>query len=214
MSTTKQQFNKLQPIPLIFLFYQPKPLFYPHNSNDIIISTDCRHNKPGIFKYNIVTNKLEVIHEYDYDTYKISRHGHFIDYKNELLYIFGGTYGTFRAFDFKTNIMTNMGINNSGRYKKSIHIPSTNEIHILKNYNHHSIFDCNDKLFREINSNRDVLLNSNSDMDYTKLIYCEFNKQLMIFGGDGMDEIFYCNIKKQSENFKMEWKLNKKIKMP
>eukprot|EP01084_Bolivina_argentea_P264263 447595_1 len=212
--STEHGFTELPALQLKCELYHPKPLFYPHDSNEIIISTDAMENNPGIFKYNLITNKLIHMHQYHENDEYFWSHGHFIDYKNELLYMFGGETNTFSAFNLKTKKTTNIGSNNSGEYTKSVVIPSTNEIHILKNYNHHSIFDCNDKLFREINSNRDVLLNSNSDMDYTKLIYCEFNKQLMIFGGDGMDEIFYCNIKKQSENFKMEWKLNKKIKMP
>eukprot|EP01084_Bolivina_argentea_P103542 185446_1 len=138
-------------------------------------------------------------------------HGHFIDYKNEILYIFGGHNNIFNALNLKTNTMIEMGSNYCGTFVKSVLIPSTNEIHILKNSKNHFIFDCNNKVFRKVNCDRDVLINS--QIGDIKLIYCEFNKQLMIFGGDANDKIFYCNIN-QSTNDKIEWKLNNKIKMP
>eukprot|EP01084_Bolivina_argentea_P217999 370024_1 len=100
-------FNKLDTIPLRCDCYHPKPLFYPHNSNEIIVSTDCDEVLAGIYKYNINTNSAQLLHEYD--KYQTDRHGHFIDYKNEILYVFGGGYDVFNAFNLKTNTMTDMG---------------------------------------------------------------------------------------------------------
>ena len=102
-----------------------------------------------------------------------------------------------------------------GSYVQSISIPSTNQIHILTDCRHHFMFDCNDKLFKEIDCDRITLLNSNNiNSGCLHLLYCEFNNQLMILGGDGSDHIFYCDIKQQSENNKLKWKLNSNIKMP
>eukprot|EP01084_Bolivina_argentea_P223796 378584_1 len=109
MSIVQDSFKQLQVLPLECDGYHPKPLYYPHDSNTVIISTDSRENNPGIFKYNINTNKLELIHKYD--KCQTMHHGHFIDYKNEILYIFGGSYNTFNAFNLKTNTMTNLGTN-------------------------------------------------------------------------------------------------------
>eukprot|EP01084_Bolivina_argentea_P017774 33171_1 len=135
MSTVQDAFKQLQPLPLQCDYYFPKPLFY--NSNEIIISTDSSEDNPGILKYNINTNKLELIHKYN--KCQTEFHGHFIDYKNEILFIFGGAQNTFNAFNLKTNTMTNLGTNESGRYVKSVVIPSTNQIHILNNYKNHFI---------------------------------------------------------------------------
>eukprot|EP01084_Bolivina_argentea_P072230 131186_1 len=203
-------FKQLHTIPLKFHHYHPKPLFYPYNSNEIIITTDYEEINSGTYKYNINSNKLELIHSYRYEC-QIENHAHFIDYKNEILYICAGVSNSFHGLNLKTNTMTNMGSNYSGVVVKSVLIPSTNKIHILKDYKNHFVFDCNDKMFTEINCNRDALIHSN--ICNLKLIYYEFSNQLMVLGGTNNDDIFYCNIKKQSTD-KMEWKLNNKIKMP
>eukprot|EP01084_Bolivina_argentea_P017775 33172_1 len=148
MSTVQDAFKQLQPLPLQCDYYFPKPLFY--NSNEIIISTDSSEDNPGILKYNINTNKLELIHKHD-ATFRPGSHGHFIDYKNKILYLFGGVKDTFSAFNLKTNTMTDMGSNNSGVYVKSVVITSTNQIYILTRYKTHFMFDCTNKSFRPIN---------------------------------------------------------------
>eukprot|EP01084_Bolivina_argentea_P217996 370020_1 len=103
MSTTKHPFRKLSVPPLqCFSFYSPKPLFYPRSSNDIIISTNAAVNNSGIYKYNISTNELKLIHKYN-KYQQAYMHGHFIDYTNEILYIFGGDYNIFSALNLKTN---------------------------------------------------------------------------------------------------------------
>eukprot|EP01084_Bolivina_argentea_P304305 525489_1 len=192
--STEDGFKKLHTLPLQCNYYYPKPLFYVQNSNEIIISTRNDEDNAGIYKYNMNTNKIELVHKYDSTMSDIT--SHFIDYKNEILYTFGGYYNTFNAFNLKTNIMNTLANNKPGIYAKSVAIPSANEIHILKDYKNHFIFDFNNKMFTEIDCNRDVLLDSK--INNLKLIYCEYNNQLMIFGGDNNDKIFYCNVKKQS----------------
>eukprot|EP01084_Bolivina_argentea_P217997 370021_1 len=115
MSTTKHPFRKLSVPPIQAGHYSPKPLFYPRSSNDIIISTnaDVHMNSSGIYKYNISTNELELIHKYAKCAAYHSYHGQFIDYKNEILYLVGGDYQTFNAFNLKKKEMINMGSNNS-----------------------------------------------------------------------------------------------------
>eukprot|EP01084_Bolivina_argentea_P160608 279665_1 len=110
--STEHGFKKLPVLHLKCELYHPKPLFYHHDSNEIIISTDAMDCDAGIFKYNLITNKLIHMHQCN-DDYKCESHGHFIDYKNDILYMFGGEINTFTAFNLKTKTISEMGSNNS-----------------------------------------------------------------------------------------------------
>eukprot|EP01084_Bolivina_argentea_P043362 79899_1 len=112
MSTTEQHFQNVHWLPQLYedqCVKYPKPLFYPLNSNSIIISTMSGDDKEGIFTYNINTNKLKLLCEYNFDRDEIEYHQHFIDYNNDILYIFD-RWRTIKAFNLKTNKMTVMDI--------------------------------------------------------------------------------------------------------
>eukprot|EP01084_Bolivina_argentea_P141713 249002_1 len=86
--------------------YVSKPLYDPTNNNCIIIST--RYNAyegqttPGIYKYNLISNKSQIIYKYD-GTFKPSSHDQFIDTSNNTLILYGGLWNTFKVFDLNTN---------------------------------------------------------------------------------------------------------------
>eukprot|EP01084_Bolivina_argentea_P099036 178013_1 len=98
--STKDSFQKLQSLPhQLDGVTMPKPLIYPQHSNYVIISTHVDDNNPGIFKYNLVTNTMDILYKYD-NTIRCSDNGQFID--GDSLFIFGGEYDSFFAFDLNT----------------------------------------------------------------------------------------------------------------
>eukprot|EP01084_Bolivina_argentea_P099035 178012_1 len=97
--STKDSFEKSQKLPYQWECHMPKPLIYPENSNYVIISTHVDDNNPGIFKYNLVTNTMDILYKYD-NTIRCSDNGQFID--GDSLFIFGGEYDSFFAFDLNT----------------------------------------------------------------------------------------------------------------
>ena len=122
-------FNKLHRTPVHIEDYYPKPIFYPDiDSNVVIISTQSYEDNPSVFTYNLNTNETEIICQYD-NNYHIECHGHFIDYKNDTLCTFGGTYDTLMAVNLKSKKI-NVGSNGymGGSYVTAVSIPATNQI--------------------------------------------------------------------------------------
>eukprot|EP01084_Bolivina_argentea_P208675 355677_1 len=69
--------------------YIPKPSQHPTNNKWIVISTYYLENKttPGIYKYNMETNKSQMIYKYNY-TFDPYNHGQFIDVSNNTLILY------------------------------------------------------------------------------------------------------------------------------
>eukprot|EP01084_Bolivina_argentea_P023390 43623_1 len=218
--STKDSFQKSQTLPYEWGYCMPKPLIYPKHSNHVIISTDGYDDNPGIFKYNLVTNTMENLYKYD-NTIRCSYNGHFID--DNSLFIFGGEYNSFFAFDLNTKSVqtdnrTNTILNdimNCGYCPKAVHVSwlEINQIHIaITKAKHitHFKYDCNNKTLTKIN----IDIFSKLGLEYPKLIYAEYTKQLMILGLDQKDTILTCDINGNVNQNKYEWKVNNTIKMP
>ena len=213
MSTesTKQNipFKRLPKLPKKFSIEFPKPTFYPIDSDTVIISA-----RSEIFKYNLRNNEMELLEQFD--STLIHHHEQFIDFKNNVLYIYGGDHCSFIQLNLNTatlkigndNDNYHQQVADCGELSKSVHISTTtrDEIHILGSVEHFK-FDCNQQKFIKIGSNP-------NDTYYTKLTYVPLTKQLMILGGDETDDIYTYKIKETSNQTKTEWKLNENLNMP
>eukprot|EP01084_Bolivina_argentea_P265113 449260_1 len=209
MSTIEHIFKPLPKLPLQFVPYMPKPLFYPKHSNTIIISTETEDTNPGIFKYNMDNNNLEKLQTYGDLIGYTECHQQFVDYNNNILHILPGN-GEHITMDLKTKTMDNEAETFWGcnvDLPKCVEISSMKEddIHIVINFENHFKFDCKSDDFIRVNSANDKL---NQICD-PKLLYVEAKEQIMILGGRGNDNIYCCNINKP-----YEWKLINNIKMP
>eukprot|EP01084_Bolivina_argentea_P191266 328557_1 len=103
-STSTQPVSSLSQLAFCLEHYIPKPSYDPTNKNCIIISTHYKATKTpaGIYKYNIETNKPEIICKYN-NTFKSQYHGQFINTSNNTLILYGGDYNIFKIFDLNTN---------------------------------------------------------------------------------------------------------------
>eukprot|EP01084_Bolivina_argentea_P210775 358646_1 len=89
-------FTRSYELPISFRSYIPKPSYDPTNNNCIIISTyydnmfyyTNTNQTSGIYKYDMVSNKSQIIHEYN-DTFKPCYHSQFIDTSNNTLILYG-----------------------------------------------------------------------------------------------------------------------------
>eukprot|EP01084_Bolivina_argentea_P023389 43622_1 len=166
--STKDSFQKSQPLPYQWTCSMPKPLICSEHSNYVIISTHCEDNNPGIFKYNLITNTMEMLHKYD-NTTECSYHGQLID--GDSLFIFGGENDSFFAFDLNTKSIqtdnrTNTALNdvdciNCCYCAKTVYVSSSkiNQFHITSTrgrYTTHFKYDCNNKTFTHIDVDLDI----------------------------------------------------------
>ena len=78
-------FSELQQLPVSFEYYIPKPCRYPRDSSSIIISTDRFEGNPGIFRYDIETNEMKKMLQYDKDAH-FEYHCQFIDYIHKIIF--------------------------------------------------------------------------------------------------------------------------------
>ena len=91
-------FQELQSLPIQLPDHHPKPLYYPPNSNSVIISAVDDQDKAGVYKYGIDTNEIQLLQESEEN---LICHGQFIDYMNDKLYLFGGD-DVFSKFNLNT----------------------------------------------------------------------------------------------------------------
>eukprot|EP01084_Bolivina_argentea_P313062 542103_1 len=213
----KDEFITLGNLPKLFKYDLPTLLCYPRNSNWVIISTDCDETDAGIYKYNMITNKLELLQNYDGINNPPDFHGQFIN--RNVLCIFGGSHCSLITYDLlnstittnKTNISL-CDIQNLDECPKCVNIFSnkTNHIHILHQCNHF-IYDCN--INKEVKVEIDCNILKTFKIKFPKLLYSESTQQLMILGADDSDRIFTCDIEENQQS-EYKWILNEKIKMP
>eukprot|EP01084_Bolivina_argentea_P077560 140725_1 len=129
-------FTNSYQLPCSWQCYLPKPSYHPTNKNCIIITThyDEKKTTPGIYTYDIVTNKSQIIYKYN-NTFKPWAHGQFIDISNNTLILYGGDNDTFKIFDLNTNEIKQINDTNTiskyGYYPQSAFIASISQIHIL-----------------------------------------------------------------------------------
>eukprot|EP01084_Bolivina_argentea_P037793 69890_1 len=134
MAAIDHVFNLLPKLPLKCNQYihhtVPKPLFYPKNSNSVIISTNFNDTNPGVFKYNLDNNNLEPLLKYGNNT--PHNCAQFIDYNNDTLHIL--YYDKFININLKTETIydNNKHAIYIGDGSKTVQISSTkgDEIHI------------------------------------------------------------------------------------
>eukprot|EP01084_Bolivina_argentea_P057641 105294_1 len=205
MSTAQKGFTVSAKLPLKLSYYFRKPSHYSSNSNSIVISTNYIDSNPGIFEYNLDSNKLELLQKYNSITNKPEEHGQFIDDKNGKLYIFGGDNDSFFTLDLNKKIMVegehnddfNEEIKRCSIYPNAVSVssPSTNcKVHILAKNGMHFIFDCKENVFTKID-------NDPFDVSFSKLLYNESTKKLFILGGNYNDSIWEYDIEQK-------WALN------
>ncbi len=62
---TMSTFKSCPELPLQLTNYYPKPIFYPTDSNTVIVSTNsCEEEAEYSCMYNLDTNHLQILHEY------------------------------------------------------------------------------------------------------------------------------------------------------
>ena len=193
-----------------FDWYFPKPVYHPKNKEIIIISTQfAEQNTKGIYEYNMKKNIFNKIYTYN-KTLTPFYHGQLIDAKNELLYIF--SYGKLGIFDLNTkkmNINTQNELCNFSICPQSIYIPSPiNKSHILSDSTHW-IINMNNKIIDKIKINKF----QNNNIIHPNILYIPFTQQLISFGSENNNKIWYCNIKQLSKKQKYNWQLYH-LKMP
>lgn len=138
---------------------RPKPVFYPRNSNNIIMLARVNNIDVRICKYNLDNNNLEILCKADELSVNFFPDGQFIDHKNKILYNIENS-GSFVAMDLQTNELTHMGSFECGYYAKIVNVQSTinkNIFHIVSDYCHHSTFDCNNKTFQKVDCDLSAL---------------------------------------------------------
>eukprot|EP01084_Bolivina_argentea_P238495 400661_1 len=141
-------------VALKFGHWFPRPSYHPKNKEVVIISPgQLEGNKKGIYEFNLIKNTFTKIHTYK-QGFNPSRHGQFIDSKNELLYIFGN--GQSGIFDLNTNILntnTQSALRDCNECPQSTYIPSPiNEYHILTYDSTHYKMDMNNKNINKMKS--------------------------------------------------------------
>ena len=194
----------------IFDMAIPEPIGYPKGSVQLIISTNSAASNGGIFMYNLESNQSRLLSKYP-KMYQLNDHAQFIDYANDILYIFGGPLQTFSTFNFKTeewrlgseSINYHYQLSQLPDCTRCVYVNTSikDQIHIISNRKH-IIFDCNEQKFMDIE--REI------QDGYFKPIFVPFKNQLMLLGGDRTDDIYTCAI----DQDKYEWKLHDKLKMP
>eukprot|EP01084_Bolivina_argentea_P077931 141408_1 len=198
-------FTNCHQLPFCFNSYIPKPSLDSTNKNMIIISTSSTENgtTPGIYRYNLVSNKSQIIYKYS-GTYRYlpDRHGQFIDISNNTLILYGGKTNELKIFDLNANQMKQILITARRIYilskckdfPQNAFIPSPiNEIHILSREYNHCKFDIANKETVKIKTNWEEL---SLNVPSPKLLYIKLHKKLYVFGGHYNDKIFvYSNNK-------------------
>eukprot|EP01084_Bolivina_argentea_P132900 234520_1 len=184
-SSCMNLFIKLAKLPMSFGSSIVKPAYDPTNKNCIIISTHCNEYQTttGIHKYDMVSNKSEIIYKYD-GTFTPLCHGQFIDASNNTLILYGGCNNTFKIFDLNTNQMKQINdkniISKCGWAPQNIFIPSPiNEIHILDRYCEHYQFNITNKETIKIETNAELRLHN---IKHPKLLYIKLLNKLYVFG--------------------------------
>lgn len=62
MAASDDPFEYLDDMPISQWFYMPKPLNHPDDPNKIIISTYSHDSQPGIYEFDLISNKLTKPH--------------------------------------------------------------------------------------------------------------------------------------------------------
>eukprot|EP01084_Bolivina_argentea_P077929 141406_1 len=157
----------------------PKPAYHPIDTNCIIISTHHNENgtTPGIYKYNIITNKSQIISKYN-NTLKPASHGQFIDTSNNTLILYGGRNNTFEIFDLNTKQMKQINgknmLSKCSGYPQNTFIPSSiHQIHVMDEYFNHYSFNIINKQIK-IKTNQ----NKTPNIYYPKLLYIKSHRKL------------------------------------
>ena len=84
------QFCKLD-LPIYRLIHPtPTPIQYPRASDTFIVTVNSDEDNPGIYKYNLKNNKVELLAKYPSEINVSPYHGHFIDFKHNVLYMYAG----------------------------------------------------------------------------------------------------------------------------
>eukprot|EP01084_Bolivina_argentea_P202927 346627_1 len=209
MTANEQAFKATSKLPLQCDLHIAKPIFYPKNSNSILISTSYDDTNPGVFKYNIDNNSLEMLFKYDNIWYYPETPEQCIDYNNNTLHIIDSKNGSHITIDLKTKTIKTNNKFYCGAHPQTVQVSSIkgDEIHIISDsIEDHFKFDRKENSFTSVNPTNDKF----NDVFNAKLLHIKSTNQLMILGGDQDENIYYCNINKQS----YEWKLMNNIKMP
>ena len=95
-----QPFEALQ-LPFKLRYLPPRPSWCNLSGNEIIVSTDYDDDNPGIYKYDITTNKHTLLSTYP-SYQQPDGHAQFVDHRNSNLHILGGDNNTRFTFNLKT----------------------------------------------------------------------------------------------------------------
>ena len=189
-----------------------KPSYY-HNKDCFIIATHSENNVPGIYKYNINTNKINLIYKYEDMNFRRMGYGQCIN--EDILYVFGGYCSSrqFFSFNLKTKEISydkSNELHKCDLFPETVNITSPiNEIHIIDNDSQHFKFKNDDKSIIRLNNQK----LKKEKISSPKLLYIESRKQLFLLGGYQNDKILYCDISQNSIRKDYEWKLHK-LKLP
>ena len=207
-------FSKLDDIPIKINGNIPKPTSH---DNHLFISTESKESlcDPGIYKYDLETNTMNLICKYKNNTnIKLKNHEQFINPQNNLMHIFGGYQHL--CYDLKTNKIINNHqqsneLNIIGDNPVCYYIPDPVHQFYIIDKNQVFKYNPNDK-----NDKNNIPLkvfdeSSIFNEQKKKLICIPFKKQLMAFAGLWQSNILYMDINKNIQD--NNWK-NYSLTMP
>ncbi len=186
----------------------PKPCKDTINKNCIIISTDFEEEtaKPGIYRYNIITNESEIIYKYT-NRFKAEQHGQFINSASNKLILYGGFYNICETFNLQNNtieITDNNLIRKCETNPQNTFVPSKTDpqIHAIDSQCNHYIFHNTNRQTIKLKKSSEL---QNHDIHYPKILYIKSKNRLFILGSWFDNKIFSYNNDK--------WNINK-LTMP
>ncbi len=198
MSFRSSPFAKCCKVPISLHTYFPKPVHDPHNDDTIIISTDYKENgsTPGIYKYNVMNNQLQMIYKYLKSDVEVGNHGQLIDESRNKLILYGGFNKIWNTIDLDTH---KMNVSSIERNETALCIYSwcwttnafistpMNQIHIMDIHGEHHMYNVSNA--KTIQIQKHFEFNSH-DFECPKLFYIQYCEQLFIFGSYASNKIF------------------------
>ena len=196
-----------------FSKYLADPSYYTDGNQEFILiatkSYDSESKAAGIYQYNLNTQEIKLLYEYEQGDYDFVSHGQFVDAENDTFYIFGGNYNLFLKFDLKTKnkpqFIDTIKIPDGCKYLSSIayiNTPTARHIHIINNG--HYKYDVQKEQFIRCKIFIDEVNKNCSD-----IFYNELNDKLMMICPNGhIYDCQYDDTLDNEGNINLKWSLN------
>lgn len=174
-------FVELEEIPICFK-YVPSLSIHPKESKSVILSTEFNAAKPGIYKFNLDTNKIDILSKYNDDNFDAEEHAQFINPCTNKLYIFGGYNQSFAAYNLTTKEIEYSNKDKAydlcgcSSFPRTAYIPQSKQLHVWDQCTH-LIFSINRDEINQLEANT-----YDETMYGPKLLYIPTQQKLMGFG--------------------------------